>query len=66
MPACEMVPLLLCADGFLVGKAGAVLGGLLRRFSRSSRSAVPIRRPAYNPAERFLPCHRLSVTIPRA
>lgn len=66
MPAHEILPLLLCADAFFVQKAGAILGRLKLRFSGSSRTAMPAaRRMAYNPAERFLPCHRLSIGIPR-
>lgn len=64
MPASEILPLLLLTDAFLLGKAGSALGGLLRRFSRTA--VIPARRPAYNPAGRFLPCHRLSVGIARA
>jgi hypothetical protein len=65
-PGIEILPLLLCADGCLVLQAGAVLGRLARRLSASPPAAWPGRRAAYSPAERYLPCHRLSIGIPRA
>lgn len=65
MPAGELFPLLLCADGFLVLKAGAMAARLVRFFSVSLHAAAPVRRLARSPAERFLPCRRLSIGIPR-
>jgi hypothetical protein len=66
MSAYEILPLLVFTDAWFLQVAGAFLGRLKLRFSLPSRAALPAaRRIAFNPAERFLPCHRLSIGIPR-
>lgn len=65
MPAVEILPLLFCSDGFLVLRIGSLVGRAVRRLSRPYPVARAFRRPAFSPAERFRPCRRLSLGIPR-